>query len=126
VLKKTLPVALLASILLLVPQHRVLADSPGTSFTIKVVNESNEIINNFRVADYETGDYSPDLLGTTQTIDPGESASLTFTEYRDDCNFRVKITTYPVGDASGTTPTYSVLQHNFCDYPTITLEDASQ
>jgi hypothetical protein len=124
--KKILLVAVAATLLLLVPQHRVLADSTGTTFTITVVNDSSAIINNFRVADYETGDYSPDLLGATQTIDPGDSASLTFTEYRSDCNFRVRITTYPVGDASGATPTYSILEHNFCEYPTISLEDASQ
>lgn len=124
-LKKIPLLALAAILLLLVPQHRVLADSSGTTFNIKVVNTSNTIINNFRVADYETGDYSSDLLGASQTIDPGESADLTFTEYRSDCNFRVRITTYPVGAGSDVKPTITVLQHNFCDYPTITLEDAS-
>ena len=124
-LKKILFFTLAATLLLLVPQHQVLADSSGTTFTIKVVNDSNKIINNFRVADYETGDYSSDLLGSDQTIQPGESADLTFTEYRSDCNFRVRITTYLVNADSDAKPTVTVLQHNFCDYPTITLEDAS-
>jgi hypothetical protein len=121
--KKILLFALAATLLSTAPHSRALADSTGTSFTITMVNNSTKSINNVRVADYDTGDYSPDLLGPSQTIAPGDSANLTFSDYRSSCNFRVKITTYPVGDVPGATPTYSVLQHNFCDYPTITVVD---
>ena len=122
-LKKILLAAVAASLLFLVPQHQVLADSTGTSFTIKVVNNSTAIINNFRVADNDEGDFSPDLLGASQTIPPGESASLTFSDYRSYCNFRVKVTTFPVGGGADAKPTYSIMHHNFCDYPTITVVD---
>ena len=114
---------LAAGLLSLMPHSPVLADSSGTSFTITMVNKSTVSINNVRVADYDTGDFSPDLLGSSQTIEPGDSASLTFTDYRDECNFRVKITTFPAGDASGAKPTYTILKHNFCDYPTMTVVD---
>jgi hypothetical protein len=121
--KKILLVALAATLLMMVPLSRVLADSNGTSFTVTIVNNSTKSINNFRVADFDAGDYSVDLLGSSQTIAPGDSASLTFSDYRGYCNFRVKITTFPAGHIPGASPSYSVLHHNFCDYPTITVVD---
>jgi hypothetical protein len=124
-LKKILLFALTTTFLSIVPNSGVLADSTGTSFTITVVNHSSMSINNFRVADYDRGDYSPDLLGSTQTIPPGDSATLTFTDYRSECNFRVKVTTFSVSDVPGEKPTYSIIHHNFCDYPTISIVDAN-
>jgi hypothetical protein len=121
--KRLLLFVLAAALLSLAPHSPVLADSSGTSFTITMVNNSTVSINNVRVADYDTGDFSPDLLGSSQTIEPGNSATLTFTDYRNECTFRVKITTFPTGGVSGTNPTYTVLQHNFCDYPTMTVVD---
>jgi hypothetical protein len=85
--KKILLVALAATLLMMVPLSRVLADSNGTSFTITIVNNSTKNINNFRVADFDAGDYSVDLLGSSQTIAPGDSASLTFSDYRGYCTF---------------------------------------
>lgn len=121
--KRLLLFVLAAALLSFVPHSPVLADSSGTSFTISMVNNSTASINNVRVADYDTGDFSPDLLGSSQTIEPGDSASLTFTDYRNECNFRVKITTFPTGNVPGAKPTYTILQHNFCDYPTMTVVD---
>jgi hypothetical protein len=90
--------------------------SASTSFNITVVNNSSYTIETFQIADDGVGGYSADLLGSAQVIEPGDSATLTFDDYRNYCVFNVKLTT-PSGDTS------VIAGHNFCTSPTITIVD---